>query len=132
MDVRLEPLTRVAAVILLVMGCLLVLQPFVTALLCAAIVCFSTWPIYEWLLLRVGGRPSLAALVMTMLLLLVFVLPVAFLALTLADTAPEPLLPATPADRTGASQQSAHHQLRAAVEHGGGRLGHWGVDGSGC
>ena len=87
MDVRLEPLTRVAAVILLVLGCLLVLQPFVTALLCAAIVCFSTWPIYEWLLLRVGGRPSLAALVMTLLLLLVFVLPVAFLALTLADTA---------------------------------------------
>ncbi len=87
MDVRLEPLTRVAAVILLVLGCLLVLQPFVTALLCAAIVCFSTWPIYEWLLLRFGGRPSLAALVMTLLLLLVFVLPVAFLALTLADTA---------------------------------------------
>lgn len=87
MDVRLEPLTRVAAVVLLVMGCLLVLQPFVTALLCAAIVCFSTWSIYEWVLLRVGGRASFAALIMTLMLMLIFVLPVAFLALTLADTA---------------------------------------------
>ena len=48
-DIRIEHLTRIAAVTLLVVGCLLVLQPFVTALLCAAIVCFSTWPMYDWL-----------------------------------------------------------------------------------
>ena len=47
MDIRLEQLTRIAAATLLVLGCLLVLQPFVTALLVAAIVCFSTWPLYS-------------------------------------------------------------------------------------
>ena len=87
MDIRIEHLTRIAAVTLLVIGCLLVLQPFVTALLCAAIVCFSTWPFYEWMVRGMRGRSSLAALMMTMLLILLFVLPLALLALTLADTA---------------------------------------------
>ncbi len=87
MDFRLEQVTRIAAVALLVLGCLLVLQPFVTALLCAAIVCFSTWPMYDCMTRRLGGRPSLAALVMTLLLVAVMVLPLAVLALTLADTA---------------------------------------------
>lgn len=87
MDIRIEHLTRIAAVTLLVIGCLLVLQPFVTALLCAAIVCFSTWPLYEWTVRRLGGRSSVAALAMTLLLILLFVLPLALLALTLADTA---------------------------------------------
>lgn len=87
MDIRIENLTRIAAVTLLVIGCLLVLQPFVTALLCAAIVCFSTWPMYDWLVRRCGGRSALAALIMTLVLMLVIVLPVALLALTLADSA---------------------------------------------
>ena len=87
MDIRIEHLTRIAAVTLLVIGCLLVLQPFVTALLCAAIVCFSTWSFYEWMVRRLRGRSSLAALMMTTLLVLLFVLPLALLALTLADTA---------------------------------------------
>lgn len=87
MDIRLEQITRVAAVTLLVLGCLLVLQPFVTALLCAAIVCFSTWPLYEKLLARCGGRRSLTALILTLALILIMVMPLALLALTLADSA---------------------------------------------
>jgi predicted PurR-regulated permease PerM len=87
LDFRLEQVTRIAAAALLVLGCLLVLQPFVTALLCAAIVCFSTWPMYECMARRLGGRRALAALAMTFLLLCVMVLPLAVLALTLADTA---------------------------------------------
>jgi hypothetical protein len=87
LDFRLEQVTRIAAATLLVLGCLLVLQPFVTALLCAAIVCFSTWPVYDRMVRWLGGRRSLAALVMTLLLALVMVVPLAVLALTLADTA---------------------------------------------
>ena len=87
METRIERMVQTAAVTILVVGCLLVLQPFVTALLCAAIVCFSTWPAYVWLVQRLGGRGSLAALIMTLLLILVVVLPLALLALTLADNA---------------------------------------------
>ena len=85
METRVEKMAQVAAIVTLVVGCLLVLQPFVTALLCAAIVCFSTWPVYQWLEQRLGGRRTLAALLMTLLLILVVVLPLALLALTLAD-----------------------------------------------
>jgi predicted PurR-regulated permease PerM len=85
METRIEKMAQLAAMVALVVGCLLVLQPFVTALLCAAIVCFSTWPIYQWLEQRLRGRRTLAALAMTLLLILVVVLPLALLALTLRD-----------------------------------------------
>ena len=77
METRVVKMAQVAAIVTLVVGCLLVLQPFVTALLCAAIVCFSTWPVYQWLEQRLGGRRTLAALLMTLLLILVVVLPLA-------------------------------------------------------
>src|SRR5476651_1029977 len=85
METRVERMAQIAAIVALVVGCLLVLQPFVTALLCAAIVCFSTWPVYQWVERRLRGRRTLAALMMTLLLILVVVLPLALLALTLAD-----------------------------------------------
>ena len=85
METRFEKMAQFAAIVALVAGCLLVLQPFVTALLCAAIVCFSTWPVYQRIELWMRGRRSWAALAMTLLIILVFVLPIALLALTLAD-----------------------------------------------
>ena len=86
MEKRVEQIAQIAAITLLVMGCLLVLQPFVTALLFAAIVCFSTWPVYQHVERVMKGRRWLAALVMTLLLILVMVLPLALLVLTLADS----------------------------------------------
>src|SRR3990167_8291715 len=75
LDKRVEQVAQMAAIAVLVIGCLLVLQPFVTALLSAAIVSFSTWPIYKWLELKLGGRRWLAALVMTLFLIVIIVLP---------------------------------------------------------
>ncbi len=86
MEKRVEQIAQVAAIAVLVIGCLLVLQPFVTALLSAAIVCFSTWPAYKWLERKLGDRRWLAALVMTLSLILIIVLPVALLALTVANS----------------------------------------------
>ena len=86
LDKRVEQVAQIAAIAVLVIGCLLVLQPFVTALLSAAIVSFSTWPIYKWLELKLGGRRWLAALVMTLFLIVIIVLPLAWLALTIADS----------------------------------------------
>jgi predicted PurR-regulated permease PerM len=50
-----------------------------------AILTFSTWPAYAWLERRLRHRPSLAALVMTLLLALAFILPLVLIATTLAD-----------------------------------------------
>jgi predicted PurR-regulated permease PerM len=86
LEKRVEQVAQVAAITVLVVGCLLVLQPFVTALLSAAIVCFSTWPAYQWMERQLGGRRWLAALVMTLSLIVIVVLPIALLALTIADS----------------------------------------------
>ncbi len=84
---RLEQIAQIAAIVLLISGCLLVLRPFVSALLVAAIVCFSSWPVYRRIELSFGGRRTLAALAMTTLLIIGIVLPVTLLAINLADNA---------------------------------------------
>ena len=74
---RFEQYARIAAIALLVIGCFLVLQPFMGAILFAAILCFSTWPAFLTLRERLGGRSWLAALVVVAVLILALVLPVA-------------------------------------------------------
>jgi len=82
---RFEIYAQLAAVIILVGGCFLVLRPFMTAVLFAAVVCVSTWPLYLWLLRKLKSRQSLAALTMTLSLILLVVLPLALVAYNLAD-----------------------------------------------
>jgi predicted PurR-regulated permease PerM len=78
---------RAAAVILLTLGCLYVLRPFLAAILFAAAVVISTWPLYLMLRLRMRGHRTLAALTMTLTLTLVVVIPLALFAYNLADNA---------------------------------------------
>jgi predicted PurR-regulated permease PerM len=85
MDKRYESFARLGAVLLLTIGCLYVLRPFLAAILFAAVVTISSWPLYQRLLARLKGRNNLAALSMTLSLTLVIVLPVSLLAYNLAD-----------------------------------------------
>lgn len=85
MEKRFEYYAQLTAVLLLVVGCFLVLRPFLTAILFAAVVCVSTWPLYLWLLRRMKGRQNLAALAMTLSLILIVILPLALVAYNLAD-----------------------------------------------
>jgi predicted PurR-regulated permease PerM len=78
-------LTRIAVIALLIVGCFLVLRPFMAAILFAAVVCVFTWPVYRWVWLRLGRRDILAAVSMTLLLLVALILPMAYLAANLAD-----------------------------------------------
>ena len=80
-------IARIALIALLIMGCLLVLLPFMAAILFAAILCVFTWPLYRWVWLRLGSHDALAAAVMTILLLVTLLMPVAYLATSLADSA---------------------------------------------
>ncbi|MGD9741607.1 MAG: AI-2E family transporter [Dongiaceae bacterium] len=82
---RLEALGGIALLALLVAGCLVVLQPFLSALIWALILSYSTWPLYRRLLRWVGGHVTLAAGLMTLLVALILVVPLAILGITLAD-----------------------------------------------
>jgi len=75
-----------AVVILVLLGsCLLVLRPFLSALLWAAVLCFSTWPVYKRLLWVVRGHRTLAALLMALIMILVVLLPFVIIAATISD-----------------------------------------------
>jgi len=75
--------------LLLLIGCLVVLWPFVTALLWAAVLSFSSWPLYRRLLKLLGGRRTLAALLLSLGMILVVLLPFGIVGLTLADNVSE-------------------------------------------
>ncbi len=55
-DDRIEQIVVVAVLGLLVAGCVIVLQPFIAALLWAIILSCSTWPAFRWMERRTGGR----------------------------------------------------------------------------
>jgi predicted PurR-regulated permease PerM len=58
---------------------LYVVSPFLTPLAWAAILAYATYPVYRRILRMCGNRPSLAATFATLLLVVVLVVPVAFL-----------------------------------------------------
>ena len=83
---RMEMIAGVALLTLLVIGSVLVLRPFITSLVWAAVLAYSTWPVYEWLLAKLRGRSGPAASAMTVLLLLSIVAPFATMGISLADS----------------------------------------------
>jgi predicted PurR-regulated permease PerM len=74
-----------AILFLLIVGCFLVLQPFLTDLLWAVVLAYSSWSLYVWLRARLGGWNNLAALLMTLLMVLIVLAPFAIAASAIAD-----------------------------------------------
>jgi len=74
---------------LLALGCLLILQPFISAALWAAILCFSTWPLFSRLVQIMGGRRGPAALLATLALAATIAAPFVILGSTLASNLDE-------------------------------------------
>ncbi|MYN29697.1 AI-2E family transporter [Duganella levis] len=87
MQQRFQPFTRLAAVILLVIGCLVVLRPFLAAVLFAAAITISSWPLYLRLLARLKQRRTIAALVMSIGLTLLIIVPLTLVTWNIADNA---------------------------------------------
>ncbi|MHB1117354.1 AI-2E family transporter [Sideroxydans sp.] len=85
MQKRFEQIAKLFAVFILVVGCFIVMRPFLVATLMAAVVCISSWPAYEWLLRRFNGHRNWAATSMTFALILVVILPLALVAYSLSD-----------------------------------------------
>lgn len=84
-DQRIEQIASIVAAALLVIGCLVILRPFVSALLWAAILSFSTWPLFTRLMRALRGRRTLAATLMSLLVAALLVAPLVVLSVTLAD-----------------------------------------------
>lgn len=85
MDLSQKQIAQIVLVSLLLAGCSLVLLPFLAAILFAAVICVTTWPIYAWLRRKLRQRDWLSALAMTLLLILVILVPMIGLTAGLAD-----------------------------------------------
>jgi predicted PurR-regulated permease PerM len=82
---RLEYNLGWAVLILLLLGCLVVLRPFVSALLWAAVLCYASWPLYERLLRWTGNRRALVSWLMTLSLFVLVLLPFIIIGSSLID-----------------------------------------------
>jgi predicted PurR-regulated permease PerM len=82
-DNRIERTIGLVVLAVLAIGCVLVLRPFFTAVCCALILVVATWPAFDRLQHLLGGRKTLAALLMVTLATLVFVVPPALVAASL-------------------------------------------------
>jgi predicted PurR-regulated permease PerM len=87
-DRRAEQILSTVAGAVLLIGCIAVIFPFLTDILWAIVLCFSTWPVYSRLLVLLRGRRTVAAALMTLVILLVFVAPFAVIAASLTDDIP--------------------------------------------
>jgi len=70
---------------LLLLGCLAVLRPFVSALLWGVVLSISCWPAYQRLLKLTANRRTLASALMMLSMILIILLPFAIVGVTLAD-----------------------------------------------
>lgn len=70
--------------LVLVIGCILVLKPFLNAILLAVILCVSTWRLFRKFVGLLGGRQTSAALLMILLATGLLVLPLLVLGANLA------------------------------------------------
>ena len=84
---RIDQALTLAMLAMLIAGCFFVLQPFITALVWAAILCTTTWPLYLFVTARFHDRAGLAALSMVILLALLMLAPFIVVGATIADNA---------------------------------------------
>lgn len=84
MDVP-QTLLSVLFLSIMIIACLWIVQPFILGFAWAGTVVIATWPVLIRLQRMLWGRRSLAVVVMTLLLILLFVIPIALLVNSLVD-----------------------------------------------
>jgi predicted PurR-regulated permease PerM len=89
---QIRPIDRVAASVVLaviVVGCYFVLQPFLSAMLWAFILCCATWPVFLRVRKLARGSDGWASLMMTLAIAAVVLAPFVIVGVSLADNAAE-------------------------------------------
>jgi len=84
---RLEQILGLVILFLLLLGCFTVLKPFLTALMWAAILSFSLWPLHRRLLVRLKGHRTIAALITTFAIAMLLIGPFVLMGFSVADDA---------------------------------------------
>jgi predicted PurR-regulated permease PerM len=88
-DRLMEQLVGVLALLVLAGGALVVLAPFVTALLWGAILAYCSWQPFHRLALAFGGRRGVAAFLVVIIFLVVLIGPICYAAVSFSARVPE-------------------------------------------
>jgi predicted PurR-regulated permease PerM len=80
------PILRIAALGLLIYACVILLLPFVSILVWSVVLAVALYPVFKWISVRLGGRPRLAAVLVTLLGLMVVIGPATWLTLGLIES----------------------------------------------
>lgn len=83
----LEVTIRVGVVVLLLFWCFRIAQPFIQIFFWGIIIAIAIFPGYRWLGSALGGRNKLAAILVTLLLLIILIVPSLMFAGSLVETA---------------------------------------------
>lgn len=74
---------------LILLGCYYVIQPFMTAIVLAAILAVVSWPMYERALTSFGNRPTVAASLMVFVVIVTVLIPLSIITGVLAHQIPQ-------------------------------------------
>jgi predicted PurR-regulated permease PerM len=77
---------RLGVLALLLYWSFVLIEPFISIVIWSAVLAVALYPVFEWISFRLGGRRRLAAMLTTILSLLVIIGPATWLALGLIDS----------------------------------------------
>jgi predicted PurR-regulated permease PerM len=84
---RIDQTLTLVVLAILILGCFFVLQPFLTAIIWAAILCATLWPLFLWTSESLGGRRGAAAGLLVLLITITVLAPFVVVGVTIAENA---------------------------------------------
>jgi predicted PurR-regulated permease PerM len=81
-----EAAIRIGVLALLLYWSLVLVSPFISIIIWSAVLSVALYPVFEWISVRLGGHRRIAAILVTILSLLVIIGPATWLALGLIDS----------------------------------------------
>lgn len=85
---RIDLILRIILMAAVAIGCYMVLEPFLTAILIAAVIAVVTWPLFSRLHTSFGNASAPAAMLMVTLIIVVFLIPMSLVLVALAQQIP--------------------------------------------
>ena len=84
---QIEQVVSLSIIALLIIGSIVIVLPFLSAILWAVVFAVTTWPFFTKVEKSLGGRTSLAAVALTLLLAMIFFLPLVYVGSKLVNQA---------------------------------------------
>lgn len=86
---RIDLLIRVVLAVAVSIGCYFIIEPFLTAIVIAAILAVVTWPLFQRARVSMGGNTTFPAILMVFLIIVGVLIPTSFLLVAIAQQIPK-------------------------------------------